>query len=52
MKGKPLGVHKQMMRCVIERMKSTRKPALDMTGLETADRALVIYFGSQSLDFA
>ena len=52
MKDKPLGVHKHMMRCVVERMKSTRKAALDMTGLEAAHRALAIHFGGQSLDFA
>jgi hypothetical protein len=33
MKGKPLGVHKHMMRRVIERVKSARKGALDITGL-------------------
>ena len=52
MKGKPLGVHKHMMRCVVEGMKSARKAALDMTGLEATDRALAINFGGQSLDFA
>ena len=52
MKREPLGVHKHMMRCVVERMKSARKAALDVTGLEAANPALAIHFGGQSLDFA
>jgi hypothetical protein len=41
-----------MMRRVVERVKSARKAALKMTGLEAADRALPIHFSSQFLDFA